>query len=68
MRLELTLEFQESDLTTLKVLEIGFRPRMTLIFFTEHNRKISTLIIFKVNENKCSGIQKIKFSKFLQNV
>ena len=34
----------------------------------EQNRKTSTLRSFKVNEKKCSGIQRIKFSKFLQNV
>ena len=39
-----------------------------LDLFIKQNRKISTLISFEVNENKCSGIQKIKFSKCLQNV
>ena len=39
-----------------------------LDFFIERNRKTSTLKSFKVHENKCSGIQRIKFSKFLQNV
>ena len=51
--------FQESDLKALRVFEIGFGSWMSLIFFIEQNRKTSTLRSFKVNENKCSGIQRI---------
>ena len=70
------LEFQESDLKALRVFEIGFGYWMSLIFLNEiekHKRSkvlkyMNTLKSFKVHENKCSGIQRIKFSKFLQNV
>ena len=39
-----------------------------LDFFIEQHRKTSTLRSFKANENKCSEIQRIKFSKYTQNV
>ena len=58
------LEFQKSNLNALHL----FWFLNVFDFCIEQNRKTSTLRSFKVNENKCSGIQRIKFLKFLQNV
>ena len=41
MCLELTLEFQESNLKALKVLEIGFRSWMTFIFLLNRIENIN---------------------------
>ena len=60
------LEFQESDLQAVpEVFEIGFGSWMSLIFLLNKIVKHQRL---EGNENKWSGIQRIKFSKFLQNV
>ena len=66
------VNFNKNGVITSSLLyNVPFRVSMflnVLDFFIEQNRKTSTLRSFKVNENKYSGIQRIKFSKFLQNV
>ena len=43
------LEFQESDLKALRIFEIGFGSRMSLIFLLNKIEKHQRLEVFKVN-------------------